>query len=244
MTAIVLTGATGGLGSSLVEALYRKKSGELICVYRNEKKYRERFSDIIGIGGKSPLHPYRTSPGDSYDGLSDMLAQMRPEEIVLILNAFSITPIKPVGEYSDDDVRTMIDGNILQSVMLANKIVGLCRRRKTALRIINLDSGAADFPLRGWGNYCAAKAYINSLLSVISIENPEFRVVSYDPGVMDTDMQRRIRETDSAIFDKVGQFISYKDEGKLNAPADVAADIVKRYVEDWHAREMREKYRK
>lgn len=238
MQTIVLTGATGGLGSALAKEIISKNCGELICIYRNENKFRKIFSEV-----HTRIHPYPLSPDDTYDRLMDMISDIQTDEIVLILNAFSIIPLKRVGEYTHSDIEQMIDTNIKQNVRLINRITDLCSRTPLALRIINLDSGAADFPLTGWGNYCAAKAYINSFLSVIALENPTYRIVSFDPGVMDTNMQKQIRDTDRQIFDQVDQFISYKENNNLLAPSVVADELIERYVVHWTAKDIREKYK-
>lgn len=238
MQTIVITGATGGLGSALVRETVRTGCGSTICVCRSSEKFHHLFSDI-----QDRLHPYISRPDDDYAALAALVGGMHGDEVALVLNAFSIAPIKRIGDYTDDDIADMLQANIRQNVALINVFTRLCRKRPLPLRVINLDSGAADHPLGGWGNYCAAKAYINSFLSVLALENPQFRVVSYDPGVMDTDMQRQIRDTDEQIFDRVGQFISYKNENRLTPPGVIAQDLVRRYLSDWTATAMRERHR-
>lgn len=238
MQTIVLTGATGGLGQVLARKIIQEKCGNLICIYRNEDKFRSLFSDLL-----SGMHSHKTGPDDDYALLEDSILALPGKDVALILNAFSILPLKSVGEYSVQEMDEMINGNIRQNIVLLNRVTGLCRRKHLELKIINLDSGASGFPLRGWGNYCASKAYINSFLSVTALENPDFKVVSFDPGVMDTDMQRQIRETDKKVFDQVDTFISYKERGLLSDPSAVAEQLIERYVSHWKAAGMREKYR-
>lgn len=238
MKTIILTGSTGGLGSVLAKKIIEKRCGRLICFYRNEEKFQNIFGDC-----KKNIYAYKTTQKDEYKELESLIPEDETDEIVLIINAFSIEPIKLIGEYSYDDIDQMIDGNIRQNVVLINEIVHICKKHTYKLRIINLDSGAADFPLSGWGNYCASKAYMNAFLSVLSLENQEYKVVSYDPGVMDTDMQRKIRETDQRVFDQVEKFIAYKENHQLSAPSAVAEQLIERYISDWTASTAREKCR-
>ena len=236
MRTIILTGATGGLGSVLAQKIMERSLGELICIYRNEKKFQKIFADQ-----SSAMHPYKTSAEDDYKRLESMLAAIPTDEVVLILNAFSIAPIQLIGDYTCHDIDQMVSGNIRQNVVLLNEVIRICHRGAYQLRIINLDSGAADFPLRGWGNYCASKAYMNAFLSVVSLENQDYKVVSFDPGVMDTGMQKQIRETEKHVFDQVDQFISYKEEKQLVSPSVVAEQLIERYISDWKASKAREK---
>ena len=235
MKTVILTGSTGGLGKCLASQIYELSNIELICVYRNEAKFKQYVSE-----NKLECKRYKTNPEDDYSTICEQISK-ESDEIILILNAFSIVPVKAVGTLDAEEINSMIDGNIKQTVRILNTVVHYCKSNDLGLRIINLDSGAADFPLKGWGNYCASKAYVNAFLSVTDLENPSYKVVSIDPGVMDTSMQEVIRETPSDIFDKVDDFIAYKANGVLRKPAEAAEFIISQYVQDWKAVKFREK---
>ncbi len=238
MQTIILTGSTGGLGSVLAKRIREENIGNLICIYRDELKFHSIFKNM-----QEGIFPYMTYEKDDYEKIKKVIGNLKTDEIVLVLNAFSIVPIKLTGEFSHKEIKEMISGNIIQSVTLLNCICGLCKEQAFKLKIINLDSGAADFPLTGWGNYCASKAYMNAFLSVVALENPGYKVVSFDPGVMDTSMQKQIREAERRVFDKVDQFISYKAEGKLVEPQVIADEIIERYIVSWRAESLREKHK-
>lgn len=235
MRAILLTGSTGGLGESLVKTLLDVEDSKLICLYRNQDKYDNLLKHINSIRG------YLTKLDDDFSELIGCNEIRESDSIVLILNAFAISPIKRVGDYSSDEIKEFTYGNITRNVLLMNTVVNCCKNNGKALRIINLDSGAADYPLTGWGNYCAAKAYINSFISVVGKENPDFEIVSFDPGVMNTDMQAEIRTINKDVFDQVDVFKGYKEDKVLREPIDVAKQIKERYVEAWNVKNIREK---
>lgn len=230
---IVITGATGGLGTQIVNKYIKDIDTKLICTYRNEKKwnnlYGETKSNAITIDTtKNPI---------------SMIAQYceGTKEVVLVLNAFSIEPLDNIGFFSDKQIESAITVNILQQIELINSVVLEVKKNEQSLRIINIDSGAADFPLKGWGIYCASKSFINAFLNVLRLENPEIKIVSIDPGVMDTSMQKVIRDTSSEIFDKVNDFIEYKNKNILRNPSDVADYITSNYIDNWNAINFREK---
>lgn len=238
MRKIILTGATGGLGRCLSNEIIGAGIGDLICIYRNQRKFDDIFpQNNLGI------EKYLVTAHEDFSRLTELLDHKGCDEIILILNAFSILPIKRMGSFTADEIEDAVHGNIVQNFHLLNRISGFCQENMTDLRVINIDSGAADFPLTGWGSYCASKAFINSLLSVLALENQNYRIVSFDPGVMDTDMQAAIRAADKEIFQQVGTFIGYKTEGRLNKPSDVAKQIKERYLCDWRASSLREKYK-
>lgn len=237
MKTVILTGATGGLGNCLVKEILKFCEVELICSFRDEKKFNSLFHSC-----SEKIIPYKIIYGENYKYICEKISQ-DSQEVILILNAFSISPLKSVGTYDSNEIERMLDINIKQNVHLLNEVISFCKSKGKNFRIINLDSGAADFPLKGWGNYCAAKAYLNAFLGVIVLENPECKAVSVDPGVMDTNMQKEIRSTDRSIFDKVEEFGKYKTDSLLRSPSYVAKYIIERYISNWKAETIREKIR-
>ena len=61
-------------------------------------------------------------------------------------------------------------------------------------RIVLTSSGAAVSAFKGWGLYGASKAAMNHLALTLGVEEPNVTTVSIDPGVVDTEMQREIRD--------------------------------------------------
>lgn len=237
MQKIILTGATGGLGRCLVDVIGRHDISELICVYRSEEKFASLWEKYKGLFG------YLLTEEDDFKKLFDLVCCKDLDNLVLVLNAFSIFPIKKIGDMTAQELEDSVYGNVTRNYLLLNEAVRYCKDNELGLKIINLDSGAADHPLMGWGNYCASKAFMNSLLSVVACENPDYQIVSVDPGVMDTDMQAKIRATGQDVFEQVDTFINYKESGMLKAPEAVAEEIANRYIYDWTAKSMREKLR-
>ena len=142
---VILTGATGGLGSILAKRMLKESIGKLICVYRNESKFQSIYNEV-----QKDILGYKTYDSDDYKELLKIVDSLDCEEIVVVLNAFSIIPIKRVGEFTYKEIQQMVDGNITQNISLLNCIIAYCKEYFYKLRIINLDSGAADFPLSGW----------------------------------------------------------------------------------------------
>ena len=61
--------------------------------------------------------------------------------------------------------------------------------------VINISSGAAHRPLEGWSAYCCAKAGLAMLTVALTQETAQsgLRVFGLSPGVVDTEMQMKIR---------------------------------------------------
>ena len=103
--------------------------------------------------------------------------------------------------------------------------------RKAHGKIVLTSSGAARHSYTGWGAYCASKAALKSLGDTLAVEEPDITTVSVEPGTVDTDMQRDIREKYISVMDEKDQkrFTSLHEEGKLfkpDQPGNVMAKLV------------------
>ena len=92
--------------------------------------------------------------------------------------------------------------------------------------MVNISSGAAQRPFPGLATYCSTKAALRMAGMVIAAEVEDIGVFSYEPGVVDTEMQRATREMPLEEFPWGATFRQYHAEGRLAAPELPAADIV------------------
>jgi NAD(P)-dependent dehydrogenase (short-subunit alcohol dehydrogenase family) len=101
--------------------------------------------------------------------------------------------------------------------------------RKSNGRIVFTSSGAAIGAYQGWGCYGAGKAVLNHLAHTLSVEEPDITTVSVRPGVVDTEMQREIRELHTmAMSEKdAAKFLRLKDDGGLLKPEQPGHVIAK-----------------
>ena len=77
-------------------------------------------------------------------------------------------------------------------------------------RIIFTSSGASMRAYSSWGAYGASKAALNHLAMTLAVEEPDITTISLRPGVVDTDMQRDIRD----IYQ---EHMDYKDREKFSS---------------------------
>lgn len=76
-------------------------------------------------------------------------------------------------------------------------------------RIVFTSSGASLRAYTSWGAYGASKAALNHLAMTLATEEPDITTISIRPGVVDTEMQRDIREIHQEHMDQ-------KDREKFN----------------------------
>jgi len=139
-------------------------------------------------------------------------------------NAGVLDPIAPVRETSLEAFREHLDVNLVGVFLGTRCYVNHLRRLGRGGVLINVSSGAAWNAYEGWGAYCAGKAGVERLTEVVAKEESEIglRAYSVAPGVVDTAMQDRIRESDREVFPKLDDFLELKRVDGFNTVSFVA----------------------
>lgn len=108
--------------------------------------------------------------------------------------------------------------------------------RKTRGCVVWVSSGAAFKPYVSWGAYGSSKAALHSVATHLAAEEPEICSVSIQPGRVDTDMQREVRESGRSSMQpdqyqgfadafRNGKLVSAEDAGSVLARVVVASNL-------------------
>lgn len=94
-------------------------------------------------------------------------------------------------------------------------------------------TGAAIGAYSTWGAYGSSKAALNHLAMTLAVEEPDITTIAIRPGVVDSEMQREIRETHAVNMDEKDRqkFINSHKEGKLLRPEQPGHVIAKLAVD-------------
>jgi benzil reductase ((S)-benzoin forming) len=214
MKLVFVTGVSKGIGKALVDV------------------YLNRGWKVIGIGRNSVVnHPnYSFMSCDLLDNLAVSQFQFpnlneEISEIILINNAGILGEINRISHQDSDQAAEVMQVNYISPVQLIRKFAQTYASIPSRI-VANISSGAGKRPISGWANYCASKAAIDLFSLTFSEEEKELgnptHVFSISPGVIDTEMQVKIREASSENFSKSDHFKNLKKEGKLQNPPDVA----------------------
>jgi benzil reductase ((S)-benzoin forming) len=153
---------------------------------------------------------------------------MTASGVVFISNAGVIGPIGRVGGVSFTELSEAITTNLVAPMILASQLASICRAHFKRLNVLHIGSGAAKHPIQGWSTYCTAKAGASMFFACLAAENPSWKIIDADPGVIDTGMQAIIRGASREMFPAVDDFIELKDRGDLQDPAQVAKDLLRK----------------
>ncbi|HEY6878969.1 MAG TPA: SDR family oxidoreductase [Polyangiales bacterium] len=206
--AVLITGGTRGLGAALVHALTERGARVGVVGQHAERLSALRTLAIrADVGEKEAIHRI----------VGQAQAALGPIDI-LIHNASTLGPLPLRGLLDTDceDLQRVLDVNLLGPFRLSKALAaGMLVRGAGTIVHISSDAGLDNYPR--WGAYGVSKAALDHLSRQWAVELPRLRVLSIDPGEMDTDMHR------DAIPDA--------DPSTLEDPREVARRIV-RIIED------------
>ena len=122
----------------------------------------------------------------------------------------------------------------------------LRRAAPTAVvRIVNVSSAAGVRAFPGLGAYGSAKAALRLAGMVLALELDASRdasVLSFEPGIVDTDMQATARTAPPEVLPSFGFFQQVAAEGRLAPPAAPARVIVDYLDGDGHPKFSEDRY--
>ncbi len=232
----IVTGSSRGLGAALVRMLLERGYSVLgiartpnpdLRQYAAALKadYEELHLDLNDIRGSS----------QSWQKWLDNLQGRQFEQLSLINNAGILEPISMLPDASTEDLITNINVNLTAPLTMSALFINATPSCSIDRRIINISSGAGRKPMPGWGAYCSAKAGMDHMTRVIDSENKysdhPVKIVSLAPGILDTAMQARIRQSTIEDFPDLERFLDFKTSNLLSEPADVAGRIILNFLE-------------
>jgi benzil reductase ((S)-benzoin forming) len=223
MRTYIVTGTTRGLGLGLVQAIAER--GDLALTLSSAPD-----SDRSGhVNVQADLAATAMLPSR----LDLLLARVDPaatDALVLINNAGLLDPLRPLDKAAVDPIAKAYAVNLVAPAALMAHFLSRTEKLTLPRRIINISSGAATRPYAGWGCYCSTKAGLEMLTRCVAEEQARrahpAQVCAVAPGVVDTDMQRQVRETTDALFPKRQKFIHLHAQGALASPLAVAHQLL------------------
>jgi NAD(P)-dependent dehydrogenase (short-subunit alcohol dehydrogenase family) len=178
MPTAVITGASRGLGLAVARAL-TGEGWQLVLDARDGELLR-RTAPAGAV-----LVPGDVSDPDHRLALRDAVG---PQLDLLVNNASHLGPSPQplLRDYPLEELRRVYEVDVLAPLALTQALLPLLRGGT----VVNISSDAAVEAYEGWGGYGSAKAALDHLSAVLAQENPELRVLSFDPGDMRTDMHQ------------------------------------------------------
>jgi benzil reductase ((S)-benzoin forming) len=228
----VVTGASRGLGAGM--AVHFASAGVHLGLCARRRPNLVAMTRPRAHNGRvEPPEPPLVATVDvtDYDALAafaDAVIARFGRIDLWVNNAGVLEPVGPLAGADPYLVARHIDVNVTGVLYGTMVFAGHVRRRPGDGVLVNISSGAATHPYLGWAPYGAAKAAINQLTEVVAREERGngLRAHSVAPGIVDTDMQAYIRQTDAAQFPEVDHFRQLKRDEAFNSPTWVAEKLL------------------
>jgi len=188
-----VTGAARGIGAEVVRVLAGR--GVAVAVAARRKADAEAL--VAGIaaarGNATAVACDVTDAGSIAAAIAETMAHFGAPTI-LINNAGAIEPQGLLHETDADAWARNVAVNLIGAAAMARAVLPAMLAAGRGV-IVNLSSGAAHRPIRGWSAYCAAKAGLAMLTRSLAEEygNLGVRIFGFAPGLVDTDMQAAVR---------------------------------------------------
>ena len=202
-TNIILTGATGGIGNSILEKLITS-GANVLATGTNEdklKSIKEKYENVItekfDISNHSEIESFVNKANDTLGGRIDVL-----------INNAGITRDNLSIRMKEEEWQKVIDINLTSTFLLSkNSIKKMLKSKKG--KIINITSVVGHTGNFGQANYTASKAGVVAMSKSLALEygKKNINVNCISPGFITTDMTDKIN-------------VEYKEILKSRIPLD------------------------
>ena len=209
---IIVTGASGGIGNSIVEKLYTEKANILATGTKQEKleELKKKFNEIkilkFDISNHEKIEEFVNDATNALGGSLDC-----------IVNNAGITKDNLTIRMSIEEWSKVIDINLTSTFLMSKFSIKKMLKNKSG-KIINITSVVGHTGNIGQANYTASKAGIVAMSKSLAIEyaKKNINVNCISPGFINTAMTDKIDEKfKESIISKI-------PANRLGKPEDVA----------------------
>lgn len=151
---IVLTGATGGIGEAIAQALYRK-GANLVLVGRDPERLEHLINNHSFSSDRTTTIVADINQSAGHLAAVDACQRLSLPVSILINNA-GISDFSLFDEQDDQKIINLLKTNLLAPVLLTKKLLPLLRRTQPAM-IVNIGSTFGSIGYPGFAAYSASK---------------------------------------------------------------------------------------
>ncbi len=218
----VVTGAPGGLGTSMCQALVdqgRKVIGTHLPNEQATAEAQDWQQTMQSLGYPVELYPLDVS---DFDGCQAFVQQVEAEQgpIDILVNNAGITSDAPLKKMEVGQWNRVIEVNLNSMFNMSRQVFeGMCERGFG--RIVNISSLNGEKGQFGQCNYAATKAGIYGFTKSIALEGARKGVTvnAVSPGYIDTKMVRQVPEK---VLESIVAGIPV---GRLGQPEEIARAV-------------------
>ncbi len=213
---IIVTGASGGIGNSIVKKLYENEANLLATGTRIEKleELKSKFNNLkilkFDISNYEKIEEFIENATKELGGNLDCL-----------VNNAGVTQDNLAIRMTFDEWKKVIDLNLNSTFLLSKFAIKKMLKNKSG-KIVNITSVVGHTGNLGQANYTASKAGIIAMSKSLAIEyaKKNINVNCISPGFIKTAMTDKIDEKFKEII------VSKIPSGRLGEPEDIANAVL------------------
>ncbi|WP_309086601.1 SDR family oxidoreductase [Chelativorans sp.] len=211
----LVTGSSRGIGAATARQLGRDGYRVIVNCVVNRDLAAEVAQEIEASGSQAIWRQADVRDPAAVRALFDAGEEAFGGIDVVVANA-GVMNLAPFAEMSDEDVRHMIDVNILGSFHTLREAA---RRVRDGGRIFALSSTITRFRTETYGPYAASKMAQELYATVLAKElaGRNISVNAIAPGVVNTTLF-----TDGKTEEQIAAFVQRTPHGRLGQPEDIA----------------------
>ena len=148
----------------------------------------------------------------------------------LINNAALLPKISSLADADFGDIALAMRVNLEAPMQLTAAFLNATGHWPGERKVLNISSGNGRRAMASQSIYSAAKAGMDHYTRCVALEEAArpngAKLCSLAPGIIDTDMQTHLRNTDPADFPSHATFVSFKENGDLLTPEAAAKRVL------------------
>ena len=232
-SAVLVTGASRGLGAALSRALARERA-RVVLVARGAADLEKVVADIRGQAGEAHVLAADIGAKDDIYRIAGAAAALVGPLDLVVHNASTLgpTPLKPLLDTECEELVRVLDVNLVGPFRLTKAVAGGMAVRGRGL-VVNVTSDASVSAYPTWGAYSVSKAALDHLGRVWAEELAEsgVRFLTVDPGEMDTAMHadampeadRTTLADPAAVADRIVDIVRHAEQIPSGARLEAAS---------------------
>jgi len=204
---IVLTGATGGIGNSILEKLI-KAEANVLATGTNEEKLNAIKNKYKSV----KVERFDISEHKEIENFINKVSDELGNKIDILINNAGVTSDNLSIRMKEEEWKKVIDINLTSTFLLSKNVIKKMLKNKKG-KIINITSVVGHTGNIGQANYTASKAGLVAMSKSFALEygKKNINVNCVSPGFIATDMTNKINE-------------NYKETLKSRIPLDRFGD--------------------
>ena len=197
---IILTGATGGIGSAILDKIYSLKANVIATGTNKDKlnKIENKYKGVI-------VKRFDLSDHSSIGGFVDDCNNYFNERIDILINNAGITQDNLSIRMKDEEWNKVININLSSTFLLTKNTIKKMLKNKNG-KIINITSIVGHTGNIGQANYAASKAGLIGMSKSLALEygKKNIKINCISPGFIESEMTNKINENFKKVLqDKI-----------------------------------------